>query len=131
LFKLLCAFLWAIEGLLLLGSLGSSRHRSFWICPAKPARGANATIGITDITITIPSSVSTRARCWGGPRALLRPRLCVPEPMRNDHRVHTPIRVTKMGKPLPKGPTAPAYDSGKKRVTVIFSKNHLLGPLHL
>ena len=119
-FKLFVRVLFAIEGLLLLGSLGQAQ--SFVLDLPRPSQHAVITqrIGITDITINYHRPVVNKRKVWGG---------LVPygQVWRAGANENTTIKftdpVTIEGKPLPKGTYGLHMIPGENEWTVIFSKN--------
>jgi hypothetical protein len=119
-FKLFVHVLFAIEGLLLLGSLGHAQ--SFLLDLPRPSQHAVLTqrIGITDITINYHRPVVNKRKVWGG---------LVPygQVWRAGANENTTIEftdpVTIEGKPLPKGTYGLHMIPGENEWTVIFSKN--------
>src|SRR4030088_445752 len=119
-FKLFVRVLFAIEGLLLLGSLGHAQ--SFLLDLPRPSQHAVLTqrIGITDITMNYHRPVVNKRKVWGG---------LVPygQVWRAGANENTTIEftdpVTIEGKPLPKGTYGLHMIPGESQWTVIFSKN--------
>ena len=119
-FKLFVRVLFAIEGLLLLGSLGHAQ--SFVMDLPRPSQHAVVTqrIGITDITINYHRPVVNKRKVWGG---------LVPygQVWRAGANENTTIKftdpVTIEGNALPKGTYGLHMIPGENEWTVIFSKN--------
>jgi hypothetical protein len=119
-FKLLARVLFAIEALLLLGSLGQAQ--SFVLDLPRPSQHAVVTqrVGITDVTINYHRPVVNKRKIWGG---------VVPfgQVWRAGANENTTIQftdpVTVEGKPLPKGTYGLHMIAGENEWTVIFSRN--------
>jgi tetratricopeptide (TPR) repeat protein len=118
--KLLARVLFAIEALLLLGSLGQAQ--SFLLDLPRPSQHAVVTqrIGITDVTINYHRPLVNKRKVWGG---------VVPygQVWRAGANENTTIAftdpVTIEGKPLPKGTYGLHMIPGENEWTVIFSRN--------
>ena len=119
-FKLFVRVLFAVEGLLLLGSLGHAQ--SFLLDLPRPSQHAVITqrIGITDVTINYHRPMVNKRKVWGG---------LVPygQVWRAGANENTTIKftdpVTVEGKPLPKGTYGLHMIPGENEWTVIFSNN--------
>jgi len=119
-FKLLVRVLFAVEGLLLLGSFGYAQ--SFVLDLPRPSQHAVVTqrIGITDITINYHRPMVNKRKVWGS---------LVPygQVWRAGANENTTIEFTDSvnieGKPLPKGTYGLHMIPGENEWTVIFSKN--------
>jgi tetratricopeptide (TPR) repeat protein len=119
-FKLSLRVLFAIETLLLLGSLGHAQ--SFVLDLPRPSQHAVITqrIGITDVTINYHRPMVNKRKVWGG---------LVPygQVWRAGANENTTIKftdpVTIEGQPLPKGTYGLHMIPGENEWTVIFSKN--------
>ena len=119
-FKLFVRVLFAIEGLLLLGSVGYAQ--SFVLDLPRPSQHAVVTqrIGITDVTINYHRPMVNKRKVWGG---------LVPygQVWRAGANENTTIKftdpVTVEGKPLPPGTYGLHMIPGENEWTVIFSRN--------
>jgi hypothetical protein len=119
-FKLFVRVLFAIEGLLLLGSLAQAQ--SFLLDLPRPSQHAVVTqrIGITDVTINYHRPLVNKRKVWGG---------VVPygDVWRAGANENTTIKftdpVTIEGKALPAGIYGLHMIPGENEWTVIFSKN--------
>ena len=119
-FKLFVRVLFAIEGLLLLGSVGYAQ--SFVLDLPRPSQHAVVTqrIGITDVTINYHRPMVNKRKVWGG---------LVPygQVWRAGANENTTIKfsdpVTIEGKPLPPGTYGLHMIPGENEWTVIFSRN--------
>src|SRR6266478_4843981 len=119
-FKLFVRVLFAIEGLLLLGSLAHAQ--SFLLDLPRPSQHAVLTqrIGITDITINYHRPVVNKRKVWGG----LVPYGQVWRAGANENTfIQFTDPVTIEDKPLPKGTYGLHMIPGENEWTVIFSKN--------
>jgi Protein of unknown function (DUF2911) len=119
-FKLLVRALFAVAGILLLGSVGYAQ--SFVLDLPRPSQHAVLTqrIGITDITINYHRPMVNKRKIWGG---------VVPygQVWRAGANENTTIKftdpVTIEGKPLAKGSYGLHMVPGENEWIVIFSKN--------
>jgi hypothetical protein len=118
--KLFVRVLFAVVGLLLLGSLGYAQ--SFVLDLPRPSQHAVVTqrIGITDVTINYHRPMVNKRKVWGS---------LVPygQVWRAGANENTTIEFTDSvnieGKPLPKGTYGLHMIPGENEWTVIFSKN--------
>jgi Protein of unknown function (DUF2911) len=118
--KLVLRVLFAIEALVLLGSLGHAQ--SFLLDLPRPSQHAVLTqrVGITDITVNYHRPLVNRRKIWGG---------IVPygQVWRAGANENTTIEftdpVTIEGKPLPKGIYGLHMIPGENEWTIIFSRN--------
>ncbi len=128
-FKLLVRVLFAIEGLLLLGSLGHGAVVPSGSAAAQPACRGDAAHWNHRCHHQLSPSGGQQAQSLGRPRAL-RPGVACRSQRKYDHQVHR--SGDHRGQAAAQGNLRPAHDSRRKRVDRhLLQKFNFLGQLHL